>query len=163
MAITQIIAAADAPSSADVAAISGDRSFDIDHAAVAGIATHVFLTGPSLSLRQLPLMTFVAIPWFFYRKMFVIGTLALLGTLMVASQWPIAATVLLPAQGLATRPAYRRFVRSRVAKADARALTGDRRQAYLERSGGTSLAAACFATAVVVPMLAVLILRRGIL
>ena len=163
MAITQIVAAADASTPADIAAISGRSIIDIDRAAVAGTTAHAFLTGPSVSLRQLPLMTLVAIPWFFYRKMFVIGTMALFGTLIVASLWPIAVTVLLPVQGIATRPAYRRYVRSRIAKADARQLTGDRRQAYLERSGGTSLAAACFATAVVVPIVAVLLLRRGIL
>ncbi len=136
-------------------------SSDTDHQAVIGAPDHRLLAGSWAGLRQLPAMTLIAVPWFFYRKMFLIGTAALFGTVLVASEWPVAVALLAPIHGLAARPAYRRFIRSRVAKADARSLTGSHRLDYLARAGGTSLAAACFATAIAVPLLAAIVLRNG--
>ncbi len=136
---------------------------DTDHQAVIGAPGHDLLADSWAAIRQLPAMTLIAIPWFFYRKMFLVGTAVLFGTIVVASEWPLAMALLAPFHGLTTRPAYRRFIRSRVAKADARSLTGSQRLDYLARAGGTSVAAACFATAIVVPLLTAILMRNGII
>ena len=168
MAITETTTATTASFPAAAATYPDERSSagtatDTDHEAVIGAPDHALLAGPWGGLRHLPVMTVIAVPWFFYRKMFLAGAAALFGVLIVASHWPVAVALLAPINGLATRPTYRRFIRSRVAKADARNLTGSQRLEYLARAGGTSTAAACFATAIALPLFFALLLRHGVL
>jgi hypothetical protein len=82
------------------------------------------------------LLSFV---WFFYRKMYLIGAIAILV--------PVVLSLLLPGAGsagayaglaLAAKPMYVQSALGRIAKADALGLSGRERAEYLKRGGGVS-------------------------
>ena len=104
-------------------------------------------------IRRWPYFAVCAIPWFFYRKMYVAGAAGLVTAIIFAVHLPLALLPFAATKAAVAQPLYRRFVRSRIAKADARALTGDARHDYLRRAGGTSVIAAAFAMSVILPLL----------
>jgi hypothetical protein len=81
-------------------------------------------------------------PWFFYRKMYITGSLLILAPIVAAylvgigGQAGISAAVAVSANSLYVTAAMRRLE-----KADALGLFGERRQDYLKRAGGVSVVA----------------------
>ncbi len=124
-----------------------------EQATVIGPNAAVYLGPAHVQPWRWPFLAVAAIPWFFYRKMYIAGAVSLLAGFMLAIHAPLALLAFALLKGIAAQPLYRRFVRSRIAKADARALAGTDRQDYLRRAGGTSPTAAIFAFSIILPLL----------
>lgn len=145
-------------------AVPDEPAFD-EQAVVIGPNATSYLNALDNQSWRWAFLSLFAIPWFFYRKMYVSGAVSLTAGILLAAHIPLALIGLAFLKGIAAQALYRRFVRTRIAKADARALAGNARHDYLRRAGGPSITAAIFALSVILPLLAaatyLAILRSG--
>jgi hypothetical protein len=92
------------------------------------------------------------LPWLFYRKLYVIGMVVLVGTIALNM---LAPSLIADALSVAIGIVFMRYGQllyidhalRRIAKADALGFSGTNREAYLRRAGGRSLVAPLLATA----------------
>ena len=92
----------------------------------------------------------VPVPWLFYRKMYLaafsyVAAIIIMGLAAPGTAGKLAAafSILIAVLG---KSLYVHHARRRIRRADARGLTGPARDAYLQRAGGASPAAAIFGT-----------------
>lgn len=108
-----------------------------------------FVTAPNW------LVLFTGFPWFFYRRMYVTGTLLIIVPLLAAyllgftSNAGISAGICVWANNHYVRSAIRRLK-----KADALGLVGEERSDYLRRAGGVSVVAGVLASVLLVAAVA---------
>lgn len=96
--------------------------------------------------------------WFFYRKMYVVGAIAILVPIVVALLFPgVALTGAYIGLSMAARPTYVQSALKRISKADALGLAGSERVEYLRRAGGVSLAAGILAGVLYALLLALIV------
>lgn len=94
--------------------------------------------------------------WFFYRKMYAAGAIALFLPMLLRYLLGGLSTGALVVFAMSAKTWYVHAALGRIAKADQMRLTGDERADYLRRAGGVSLTAGLFAGFIYASMLLLL-------
>jgi hypothetical protein len=85
---------------------------------------------------------FTTFPWFFYRKMYIFGSLLIFLPALADYLFGFAGSAgLAGALAVSANSQYVQSAMKRLQKADALGLIGERRQEYLRRAGGVSIVA----------------------
>jgi hypothetical protein len=85
---------------------------------------------------------FTAFPWFFYRKMYIFGSLLIFLPALAGYLFGLTGNAgLVGALSVSANSQYVQSAMKRLQKADELGLIGERRQEYLRRAGGVSIVA----------------------